>query len=306
MQLHEQPDSEIVRQIQSGAAAAFDELMRRYKRPVVNFIFRMLGNAQDADDVAQDVFVRMYQNLDAYRAETKFSTWLFALARNAAIDRIRWRSRHRTESIESVPGDCGVLGHGRGGERARDGRSDCRGHRQTPRRPENRHRPVRISRNVLCRNCGGDALFREIGGIPPVPRQTDTENVAPASVGMTCHCRSLTTLNDSRQRISVLPFAPVILDASDSLATTGVAGYSHKRRKLGTRDVNSLTNRARWCANAKTVRRSSTHQHHRQRPSLSRRKLKTLAGNSEVFFRPNGCQTLLFLSACAGQADQAP
>ncbi len=103
MQLHEQPDSEIVRQIQSGAAAAFDELMRRYKRPVVNFIFRMLGNAQDADDVAQDVFVRMYQNLDAYRAETKFSTWLFALARNAAIDRIRWRSRHRTESIESVP-----------------------------------------------------------------------------------------------------------------------------------------------------------------------------------------------------------
>jgi RNA polymerase sigma-70 factor (ECF subfamily) len=103
MQLHEQPDSEIVRQIQSGDAAAFDELMRRYKRPVVNFIFRMLGNAQDAADVAQDVFVRVYQNLDSYRHETKFSTWLFALARNAAIDRIRWRSRHRTESIESAP-----------------------------------------------------------------------------------------------------------------------------------------------------------------------------------------------------------
>ena len=49
MQLHEQPDSELVRQIQSGDDAAFDELMRRYKRPVVNFIFRMLGNAQDAD-----------------------------------------------------------------------------------------------------------------------------------------------------------------------------------------------------------------------------------------------------------------
>jgi len=103
MELHEQPDSELVRQIQSGEAAAFDELMRRYKRPVVNFIFRMLGNAQDADDIAQDVFVRVYQNLDTYRSETKFSTWLFALARNAAIDRIRWRSRHRTESIESAP-----------------------------------------------------------------------------------------------------------------------------------------------------------------------------------------------------------
>jgi len=77
--------------------------MRRYKHPVVNFIFRMLGNAHDADDVAQDVFVRVHQNLDTYRASMKFSTWLFALARNAAIDRLRWRSRHRAEPIESVP-----------------------------------------------------------------------------------------------------------------------------------------------------------------------------------------------------------
>lgn len=103
MQLHEQPDSELVPQIQSGNDAAFDELMRRYKRPVVNFVFRMLGNAEDADEVAQDVFVRVYQNLGTYRAQTKFSTWLFAVARNAAIDRIRWRARHPAESLESVP-----------------------------------------------------------------------------------------------------------------------------------------------------------------------------------------------------------
>ena len=103
MQLHEQPDTELVRRIQSGDAAAFDELMRRYKHPVVNFIFRMLGNAHDADDVAQDVFVRVYQNLDTYQPKMKFSTWLFALARNAAVDRLRWRSRHPAESIESVP-----------------------------------------------------------------------------------------------------------------------------------------------------------------------------------------------------------
>jgi RNA polymerase sigma-70 factor (ECF subfamily) len=100
MQLHEQPDSEVVRQIQSGDDSAFDELMGRYKRPVVNFVFRMLGNADDADDVAQEVFVRVYQKLDTYRPETKFSTWLFALARNAAIDRLRWRKRHPTESID--------------------------------------------------------------------------------------------------------------------------------------------------------------------------------------------------------------
>ncbi|HUI07035.1 MAG TPA: RNA polymerase sigma factor [Verrucomicrobiae bacterium] len=103
MQLHEQPDSELICQIQSGATPAFDELMRRYKRPLVNFVYRMLGSAEDAHDVAQEVFVRAYQNLDTYRCETKFSTWLFALARNAAIDRRRWRKRHPTEPIESAP-----------------------------------------------------------------------------------------------------------------------------------------------------------------------------------------------------------
>ncbi len=101
MQVHEQPDSEVIRQIQSGDDSAFDELMRRYQRPVVNFIFRMLGNEDDAADVAQEVFVRVYQKLNTYRPETKFSTWLFALARNAAIDRLRWRARHPTEPIES-------------------------------------------------------------------------------------------------------------------------------------------------------------------------------------------------------------
>ncbi len=102
MQLPEQPDSdvEVIRRIQSGDDSAFDELMGRYKRPVVNFIVRMVGNADDADDIAQEVFVRVYQKLGTYRPETKFSTWLFALARNAAINRLRWRKRHPTESID--------------------------------------------------------------------------------------------------------------------------------------------------------------------------------------------------------------
>jgi RNA polymerase sigma-70 factor, ECF subfamily len=103
MQLHEQPDSELVQQICASDAAAFDELMRRYKRPVVNFVYRLLGNPEDAQDVAQDVFVRVYQNIDTYRPETRFSTWLFALARNAAIDRLRWRKRHPAEPLDSVP-----------------------------------------------------------------------------------------------------------------------------------------------------------------------------------------------------------
>lgn len=103
MELHELTDFQIVERIQSGEADAFDELMRRYKRPVVNFVYRMLGDASEADDVAQDVFVRVYQHIGEYRPRTKFSTWLFALARNAAVDRLRWRQRHPTESLESIP-----------------------------------------------------------------------------------------------------------------------------------------------------------------------------------------------------------
>ncbi|HUK82521.1 MAG TPA: sigma-70 family RNA polymerase sigma factor [Verrucomicrobiae bacterium] len=103
MELHGLTDFQVVERIQSGDDSAFDELMHRYKRPVVNFIYRMLGDACDADDLAQEVFVRVYRHLGEYKPRAKFSTWLFALAHNAALDRLRWRARHPTESLDSVP-----------------------------------------------------------------------------------------------------------------------------------------------------------------------------------------------------------
>lgn len=102
MQPNEQSDLDLVAAVQAGREAAFDELMARYKRPVLNFAYRMLGNAADADDIAQEVFVRAYQHLDSYRPGTKFSTWLFALARNACIDRLRYRKRHPTEPLDDA------------------------------------------------------------------------------------------------------------------------------------------------------------------------------------------------------------
>ena len=63
MELNELTDLEIVNLALADNADAFDELMRRYKRPVLNFVYRMLGNAADAEDVAQEVFVRVFQNL---------------------------------------------------------------------------------------------------------------------------------------------------------------------------------------------------------------------------------------------------
>jgi RNA polymerase sigma-70 factor (ECF subfamily) len=83
--------------------AAFAELLARYQRPVLNFVYRMLGDAADAEDVAQEVFVRAYQHWSEFDPRRKVSTWLFALARNAAIDRLRYRQRHPVESLDSAP-----------------------------------------------------------------------------------------------------------------------------------------------------------------------------------------------------------
>jgi RNA polymerase sigma-70 factor (ECF subfamily) len=103
MQLNELTDLELVERLQRGEEAAFDELLSRYKHPVINFCYRLLGDAGDADDVAQEVFVRVYQRIGDYRPRGKFTTWLFAMARNACIDRLRYRKRHPTESLENAP-----------------------------------------------------------------------------------------------------------------------------------------------------------------------------------------------------------
>ena len=108
MQLEPQPDYDLVRQIQAGDDDAFGELMRRYKQPILNFVYRILGRADEAEDVAQEVFVRVYQHIGDYEPRRKFSTWLFGIARNAAVDRLRWRERHPTESLESVAHSAGT------------------------------------------------------------------------------------------------------------------------------------------------------------------------------------------------------
>lgn len=96
-------DTELIAAVQSGDDAAFDEIMRRYKAPLLNFVYRHLGNASDAEDVAQEVFVSIYRHMHDFRPDTKFSTWLFGCARNASIDRIRWRKRHPTAVLDEAP-----------------------------------------------------------------------------------------------------------------------------------------------------------------------------------------------------------
>ncbi|MBU9720176.1 MULTISPECIES: RNA polymerase sigma factor SigW [Bacillaceae] len=79
----------IIIEVKKGDQQAFSELVEIYKDKVYQVAYRMLGNAHEAQDVAQEAFLRAYTNLETYDINRKFSTWLFRIATNLAIDRIR-------------------------------------------------------------------------------------------------------------------------------------------------------------------------------------------------------------------------
>ncbi len=99
-------DRECVGRAKAGDDDAFTELMGHYKGPILNFVYRLTGDAAGAEDIAQDTFVRAYRNLDRFafrKPSDRFSTWLFQLARNAAIDAMRRRQRRPAQSLEMTP-----------------------------------------------------------------------------------------------------------------------------------------------------------------------------------------------------------
>jgi len=84
-------DEELVADVLKGDRERFGDLIDRYQGRLVNYLFRLLRNADDAHDMAQEVFVKVYQVLDRFDPQYRFSTWLFRVAQNAAIDQIRRR-----------------------------------------------------------------------------------------------------------------------------------------------------------------------------------------------------------------------
>ena len=84
-------DVELVELVLAGQQNAFEALVERYKDAVQNLAYRMLGNATEAEDVTQEVFVRAYTQLATYKPAHKFSTWLLSIASHLAIDQLRRR-----------------------------------------------------------------------------------------------------------------------------------------------------------------------------------------------------------------------
>ncbi|HEX5222938.1 MAG TPA: RNA polymerase sigma factor [Verrucomicrobiae bacterium] len=88
----------------AGHDAALNDLMERHATSVFRFLCRMLGNEDDANDLAQETFVRVFQARDKFRTSERFSTWLFTIAANLARNQIRWRTRHPNVSMDAETG----------------------------------------------------------------------------------------------------------------------------------------------------------------------------------------------------------
>jgi RNA polymerase sigma-70 factor (ECF subfamily) len=102
-------DLELMLGVRRGDAQSFEELLRRHRQPLVSFFFRMLRDQALAEDLAQEVFLHVYQARRRYKPEAKFTTWLYRIATNLALNAIRDRRegnlpvRHNGEGREEPP-----------------------------------------------------------------------------------------------------------------------------------------------------------------------------------------------------------
>ena len=95
-------DQEVVALAKQGSEPAYRELIRRYERPVFSLIYRMVRNRELAEDLSQETFIKVLNAVESYRPEFKFSSWVFKIANNSAIDHLRHRELD-TLSLEGSP-----------------------------------------------------------------------------------------------------------------------------------------------------------------------------------------------------------
>jgi RNA polymerase sigma-70 factor, ECF subfamily len=107
--LDDMSDDELLQQFVAGEPAAFGVLLKRYQVPIYNFIARSVRDTEAASDLLQEVFTRVIQHSGEFNRSSKFSTWLYAIARNMCIDHLRRMSHRRHASLDS-PGPNGSGG----------------------------------------------------------------------------------------------------------------------------------------------------------------------------------------------------
>ena len=106
-------DKQYIELVQQGNTAVFSKLVDKYQHYVFTIVYRILPNREEAEEAAQDVFLKAFRKIKDYRYESKFSTWLYPIARNTAIDYKRKKS-HTTTSIDNDDSFLQIRDHQRG------------------------------------------------------------------------------------------------------------------------------------------------------------------------------------------------
>jgi len=99
------PDAALMLRAKKGDSSAFEALVVKHQQSVINFIYRTVADVNEAEDLAQSVFVQAWKARHRYQPSAKFSTWLFTIARNLSLNEIRRRARHAAESIDAPSGE---------------------------------------------------------------------------------------------------------------------------------------------------------------------------------------------------------
>jgi RNA polymerase sigma-70 factor, ECF subfamily len=95
-------DAEVMLRVKAGDDSAFDFLVQKYRRPIINFMYRMAHNTAVAEDLAQEVFLRVYRSRSSYEASAKFTTWLYRIATNLGMNYSRDTRHERPENIMNL------------------------------------------------------------------------------------------------------------------------------------------------------------------------------------------------------------
>ena len=103
--MNEKTDKQLIANYLAGDERALNELIARHLKSVYNFVYRIARNAQDAEDITQETFVKMWRNLKRYDQSQNFKTWLFTIARNTAIDALRKKKNFVFSDFETADGE---------------------------------------------------------------------------------------------------------------------------------------------------------------------------------------------------------
>jgi len=100
--LEQLSDAEVMLRVAQGDDAAFDYLVEKFRRPIISFMYRTTHNQATAEELAQEVFLRVYRSRESYEASAKFTTWLYRIATNLAVNNARDTKHERAENLVSL------------------------------------------------------------------------------------------------------------------------------------------------------------------------------------------------------------